>query len=127
MVTSEKHCWSGIELFAGVDHPELIPVIPKILMKLYQADVLEEDVVTSWGAHGEPAEHFLEARFLDATGVLVGQSGDMKNTKSSKSWPCPSRAARPRLETTKIEVNESDESPESYALTRVSGEETVRA
>ena len=51
MVTSEKHCWSGIERFAGVDHPELIPVIPEILMKFYQADELEEDVVTSWGTH----------------------------------------------------------------------------
>ena len=54
MVTSEKHQKSflgGIERLAGVDHPELIPVIPKILMEFYQADVLEEDVVTSWGTH----------------------------------------------------------------------------
>ena len=33
----------------------------------------------------EPAEYFPEARFLDATVVLVGQSGGMKNIKSSKS------------------------------------------
>jgi hypothetical protein len=59
----------------------------------------------------EPAEHFLEARFLDATGVLVGQSGGMKNTKSSKSWFCTSRAARSKLETTKIEVSESGDDP----------------
>jgi hypothetical protein len=54
MVTSEKHQKSmlgGIERLAGVDHPELIPAIPKILMEFYQADVLEEDVVTSWGTH----------------------------------------------------------------------------
>ncbi|KAF8504369.1 eukaryotic translation initiation factor 5 [Russula emetica] len=54
MVTSEKHQKSllgGIERLAGVDHPELISVIPKILMEFYQADVLEEDVVTSWGTH----------------------------------------------------------------------------
>jgi translation initiation factor 5 len=41
----------GIGRFAGVDHPELIPVIPKILMEFYEADVLGEDVVTSWGTH----------------------------------------------------------------------------
>ncbi|SRR6266403_222204 len=54
MVTSEKHQKSllgGIERLAGVEYPELIPVIPKILMDFYQADVLEEDVVTSWGTH----------------------------------------------------------------------------
>ncbi|KAI0297503.1 domain found in IF2B/IF5-domain-containing protein [Multifurca ochricompacta] len=54
MVTSEKHQKSllgGIERFAGLEHPELIAVIPKILMELYQADVVEEDVVTFWGTH----------------------------------------------------------------------------
>ena len=55
----------------------------------------------------EPTEHFLEARFIDATGVLVGQSGGMKNTKSSKSCSCHSRAACPKLETINIEVSES--------------------
>lgn len=42
MGTSEKHqrfCWSSSENFAGVDHPALIPVIPKILMEFYQPEV----------------------------------------------------------------------------------------
>ncbi len=54
MVTSEKHqkaLLGGIERLVGLDHPELIPAIPKILMDFYQADVLEEEVVTSWGTH----------------------------------------------------------------------------
>jgi hypothetical protein len=54
MVSSEKHQKSllgGIERLVGLDHPELIPAIPKILMEFYQADVLEEEVVTSWGTH----------------------------------------------------------------------------
>ena len=54
MVTSEKHQKSllgGIERLAGVEYPELTAVIPKILMAFYQADVVEEDVVTSWGTH----------------------------------------------------------------------------
>jgi translation initiation factor 5 len=54
MVTSEKHQKSllgGIERLAGVEYPDLIAVIPKILMEFYQADVVEEDVVTSWGTH----------------------------------------------------------------------------
>lgn len=54
MVTSEKHQKSllgGIERLVGLEHPELIVAIPKILMEFYQADVLEEDVVTSWGTH----------------------------------------------------------------------------
>jgi len=54
MVTSEKHqkaLLGGIERFVGLERPDLIAVIPKILMEFYQADVLEEDVVTSWGTH----------------------------------------------------------------------------
>ncbi|KAN0138665.1 eukaryotic translation initiation factor 5 [Lactarius tabidus] len=54
VVTSEKHQKSllgGIERLAGLEYPELIPSIPKILMAFYQADVLEEEVVTSWGTH----------------------------------------------------------------------------
>ncbi|KAG2071743.1 hypothetical protein BDR04DRAFT_1134890 [Suillus decipiens] len=54
MVTSEKHqkaLLGGIERLVGLTHPELIPSVPKILMALYQIDVLEEDVATQWGTH----------------------------------------------------------------------------
>ncbi|KAG1872105.1 domain found in IF2B/IF5-domain-containing protein [Suillus tomentosus] len=54
MVTSEKHqkaLLGGIERLVGLTHPELIPSVPKVLMALYQIDVLEEDVVTQWGTH----------------------------------------------------------------------------
>ncbi|KAG2157985.1 domain found in IF2B/IF5-domain-containing protein [Suillus bovinus] len=54
MVTSEKHqkaLLGGIERLVGLTHPELIPSVPKILMALYQIDVLEEEVVTQWGTH----------------------------------------------------------------------------
>ncbi|KAF8338179.1 eukaryotic translation initiation factor 5 [Cantharellus anzutake] len=54
MVTSEKHqkaLMGGIERFVGADQPELIPLIPKILMVLYQADILEEDFIKQWGTH----------------------------------------------------------------------------
>ncbi|ORY55145.1 translation initiation factor [Leucosporidium creatinivorum] len=54
MTTSEKHQKSllgGIERFVGEIHPDLIPSIPKILMAFYQADILEEEVLTQWGTH----------------------------------------------------------------------------
>ncbi|KAL4064379.1 domain found in IF2B/IF5-domain-containing protein [Scleroderma yunnanense] len=54
MVTSEKHqkaLLGGVERLAGLTHPELIPAVPKILMALYQNDVLDEEVVTQWGTH----------------------------------------------------------------------------
>jgi translation initiation factor 5 len=54
MVTSEKHQKSllgGIERLVGLTHPDLIPSVPKVLMALYQADLIEEDVVTQWGTH----------------------------------------------------------------------------
>ncbi|KAG6832779.1 hypothetical protein H0H92_009397 [Tricholoma furcatifolium] len=54
MVTSEKHqkaLLGGLERFAGILHQDLIPSIPKILMALYQMDILEEEVVVQWGTH----------------------------------------------------------------------------
>lgn len=54
MVTTEKHqkaLMGGIERLVGIDHPELIPSIPKLLMVLYQADILTEEFIKSWGTH----------------------------------------------------------------------------
>ena len=48
MVTSEKHqkaLLGGVERFVGIEHEELIPQVPNILMAFYQGDVLEEEVV----------------------------------------------------------------------------------
>ncbi|KAJ7593334.1 domain found in IF2B/IF5-domain-containing protein [Mycena floridula] len=54
MVTSEKHqkaLLGGIERLVGLAYPELLPQVPKILMSLYQEDILDEEVVTQWGTH----------------------------------------------------------------------------
>ncbi|KAF9653250.1 eukaryotic translation initiation factor 5 [Thelephora ganbajun] len=54
MVTSEKHqkaLLGGLERFVGVDHPDLTPLIPKILMEFYQIDVLDEEIIKQWGTH----------------------------------------------------------------------------
>ncbi|KIM84359.1 hypothetical protein PILCRDRAFT_68048 [Piloderma croceum F 1598] len=54
LVTSEKHQKSllgGIERLVGLSHPDLLPSVPKVLMALYQVDVIEEEVVTQWGTH----------------------------------------------------------------------------
>lgn len=54
MVSSEKHqkaLLGGVERLVGIAHPDILPTIPKILMELYQIDVLDEEVVTQWGTH----------------------------------------------------------------------------
>jgi len=54
VVTSEKHqkaLLGGVEWVVGIDHPQLIPFIPKILMAFYQSDVLEEETIKQWGTH----------------------------------------------------------------------------
>lgn len=54
MVTSEKHqkaLLGGVERLVGIAHPDLLPSVPKILMALYQTDIIEEEVVTQWGTH----------------------------------------------------------------------------
>ncbi|KAG5221216.1 embryo defective, eukaryotic translation initiation factor [Salix suchowensis] len=46
---SEGTAW-GVERLVGISHPELIALgVPKILMALYQIDVLDEEVITQWG------------------------------------------------------------------------------
>ncbi|KAF5359242.1 hypothetical protein D9756_003521 [Leucocoprinus leucothites] len=54
MVTSERHqkaLLGGLERLAGLMYIELIATVPKLLMELYQADILEEDIITQWGTH----------------------------------------------------------------------------
>lgn len=55
MVTSEKHqkaMLGGIERLAGLQHPSLVPNgVPKLLMGLYQIDVLDEEIARQWGTH----------------------------------------------------------------------------
>lgn len=55
MITSEKHQKSmlgGIERLAGLEQPSLVPNgVPKLLMALYQIDVLDEDIARQWGTH----------------------------------------------------------------------------
>ena len=55
------------------------------LLKSIVLVVASGEPTLAGAAASEPAENFLEASFLDATGVLVGQSGGMENTRHSKS------------------------------------------
>ena len=67
MTSSEKHQKSllgGVERLAGVTYPELVPNgVPKVLMALYQLDALDEEVVQTWGTHGE--QRVLTAQRMD--------------------------------------------------------------
>lgn len=54
LTTSEKHqkaLLGGLERLLGETSPDQIPTLPKILMELYQADILEEELLQSWGTH----------------------------------------------------------------------------
>jgi len=54
MVTSERHqkaLLGGFERFIGIDHPDLIQAVPKLLMIFYQTYVLAEEVLQQWGTH----------------------------------------------------------------------------
>lgn len=55
LVTSDKHQKSmlgGIERLAGLEVPQLIPNgVPRMLMALYQYDILDEEVARNWGTH----------------------------------------------------------------------------
>lgn len=45
----EKALLGGLERFIGLQHPDLIKEVPNILFKLYDADIISEDVVERWG------------------------------------------------------------------------------
>ena len=48
-ISFEKAFLGGLERFLGLDNPELIPPVPKILMKLYDKELLSEDAIVAWG------------------------------------------------------------------------------
>lgn len=53
LVTGEKHqkaLLGGIERFVGLTQPELVSKIPKILHALYDEEILEEEIIISWGS-----------------------------------------------------------------------------
>ncbi|MCJ1311740.1 hypothetical protein MMC25_005413 [Agyrium rufum] len=53
MITSERHekaLLGGTERFVGNDHPALIPQVPKVLLALYQEDLISETVLKNWGS-----------------------------------------------------------------------------
>lgn len=47
----EKSLLGGIERMIGVNHPELVNKVPKILMTLYDEDIISEEVVRDWATH----------------------------------------------------------------------------
>ncbi|AMD22995.1 HHR226Wp [Eremothecium sinecaudum] len=46
----EKQFLGGIERFLGLDKPELIPTLPKILVTLYNEDIVSEEQIISFGS-----------------------------------------------------------------------------
>lgn len=45
----EKNFLGGIERFLGLDHPDLIPLLPKILVQLYNNDIISEEEIMNFG------------------------------------------------------------------------------
>lgn len=46
----EKAFLGGLERFLGLEKPELIAIVPKILVKLYDKEIISEEVIISWGS-----------------------------------------------------------------------------
>lgn len=54
LITSDKHEKSllgGIERMIATQNMELVAIVPKILMKLYDEDLVSEDVIRDWAGH----------------------------------------------------------------------------
>ncbi|GME92789.1 unnamed protein product [Ambrosiozyma monospora] len=48
---NEKSLLGGIERLIGTQNPELVSQVPKILMALYDHEIVGEDVIQDWGTH----------------------------------------------------------------------------
>lgn len=46
----EKAFLGGLERFFGLEKPALIPLLPKVLVKLYDEELVGEDVILEWGS-----------------------------------------------------------------------------
>lgn len=46
----EKAFLGGLERFLGTEKQELIPLLPKILVSVYDKDLLSEEVILNWGS-----------------------------------------------------------------------------
>lgn len=46
----EKAFLGGLERFLGLEKPDLIPLVPKILVKLYDKEVISEEEILNWGS-----------------------------------------------------------------------------
>lgn len=46
----ENAFMGGLERFLGMEKPELIPALPKILMSVYEHDIVNENVIIAWGS-----------------------------------------------------------------------------
>ncbi|SGY97477.1 BQ5605_C035g11406 [Microbotryum silenes-dioicae] len=89
MTTSEKHQKSllgGVERLVGETYPDHIPDVPKILMKFYQADVLEEEVVTHWGTHasGKYVDKKISKKVRKAAGPFVEWLAEAESDEESE-------------------------------------------
>jgi len=46
----EKAFMGGIERFVGETHPNLVPTVSAILLKIYEEDIVSEEVLKAWGS-----------------------------------------------------------------------------
>ncbi|KAG7195400.1 Eukaryotic translation initiation factor 5A-1 [Scheffersomyces spartinae] len=46
----EKAFLGGLERFFGIEKPDLIPLVPKVLVKVYNNDLISEEVIVNWGS-----------------------------------------------------------------------------
>lgn len=46
----EKAFLGGLERFLGLEEPELIPTVPKILLTFYDKELLSEETIIQWGS-----------------------------------------------------------------------------
>lgn len=53
IITSKNHektFLGGLERFLGLDNPELLPQISKILLTIYENDIVNEETIKDWGS-----------------------------------------------------------------------------
>ena len=84
MITSERHekaFLGGMERFVGTQRPELIPKVSKILLTIYENDLVTEDVLKAWG--GKASKKYVDLKVSKQVRKSADQFMTWLNTAES--------------------------------------------
>lgn len=86
MISSDKHekaFLGGMERFIGIEKPELIPQVSAILAKVYEHDIVSDDVLKAWG--GKASKKYVDIKTSKSVRKSAEKFIEWLNTEDDES------------------------------------------